>query len=755
MKAIRVLLSLIGVLLLLIVAAVVIIPLVVDPNDFKPQISQLVQERTGRELQIPGEIDLSIFPWLALELGEVQLSNAEGFGKEPFARVGGAEIRVKLLPLLERNLEIDTVVLNGLQLNLIRTEDGQTNWQDLVAAAQEPAAEPEPAPSEEPGVPIAAFAIGGVQVKDARIVWADHMADQRLILDDLRIQSGTIEPRKPVNFEVEFDLENQQPELATHTILTGELSANPELTNFKLSDLTLQVQLLEGPDNLQGNLELQSLVQANTTTQIYQIEDLQIQAKLQGQAVPGGHIQTTLSGGAVANLEAGTMDVRDLLLSLYGLELKGGLQGTQILTNPQFTGKFTVVPFSPRELLQSLGQEIPNTADASVLQRSTLNFGLQGTTQQVEISNLKMQLDDSTLTGSAQVKNFTDPAIQFALNLDAIDLDRYLPPPTEGPSESAPPPPAEATAAAAAELPVETLRELNMNGTAQVGRLKAGGLTAEDIKLTVKAKEGKLNTTQKVGSFYQGNYSSSATLDVSRSEVALWSVEEELKGVQAGPMLADLLGEKRLSGTTELTAHLKGRGVTADQLKANTQGTVSFAFQDGAVHGINIARIIREAQARLKGEALPASAEENKTDFTILSGSLQIADGIVRNDDLTAKSPLLRVTGEGQVNLVTEQVDYLIKPVLVKTLEGQGGTELEELKGIPIPIRVVGDLDSPSYKLDTEALVDATARAKIEEEKVKAKEKVEKKLQETIREKLGGDEETQQKVEDLFKGFLR
>jgi len=330
------------------------------------------------------------------------------------------------------------------------------------------------------------------------------------------------------------------------------------------------------------------------------------------------------------------------------------------------------------------------------------------------------------------------PAVRFALALNGINVDRYLPPRPES-SEDAPaaaPLPAEAAAAKTVELPLEQLRTLDVDGTLQIGDLEVNSIKAGDVRVTIKAKDGQLKAEQKIGRFYQGSLNSELGLDA-RSDNPAWSLAQELQGVQMEPLLKDTQGdEAKLAGTAELSVDLKGRGLDPDRAKKTASGNVVFAFRDGAILGFNLARVIREALATLSGKPLPPSAEPNKTDFSEILGSATVDGGIVRNDDLRAKSPLLRVEGQGQVDLVGEQVDYLIKPVLVGTLQGQGGTEIDKLKGIPIPVRFVGDLYAPSWKLDLAAAASAAQKAKLEEAKKDVKRKLERKLQETLRDKF-------------------
>ena len=118
-------------------------------------------------------------------------------------------------------------------------------------------------------------------------------------------------------------------------------------------------------------------------------------------------------------------------------------------------------------------------------------------------------------------------------------------------------------------------------------------------------------------------------------------------------------------------------------------------------------------------EPVESGERDPKTDFSELSISGVFQQGVLTSDDLLLLSPLLRVTGKGQLNLVDETIDYLVKPTIVGSLEGQGRQGLDALSGIPIPIKLTGNLYEPDIGIDIMAAVTATQKAKIDEEKDK------------------------------------
>ena len=163
-------------LLILILIAAVTFAFIFNPNDYKDDVITLFKENTGRQLSIPGDISLSLFPWIGLELGKIEVSNAKGFAKKPFAKMTRLQVRAKLWPLLQQRLEADTLVIEGLNLNLEKNKHGKTNWDDLLqttksAPSQSKAPTSAQTQTKKSDAKInlhAAFAINGIKIKQAK-----------------------------------------------------------------------------------------------------------------------------------------------------------------------------------------------------------------------------------------------------------------------------------------------------------------------------------------------------------------------------------------------------------------------------------------------------------------------------------------------------------------------------------------------------------------------------------------------------------
>ena len=170
-------------------------------------------------------------------------------------------------------------------------------------------------------------------------------------------------------------------------------------------------------------------------------------------------------------------------------------------------------------------------------------------------------------------------------------------------------------------------------------------------------------------------------------------------------------------------------GRTVGAAKKALDGKLAFNLSDGAVKGFNLGQIMRSGQALLARQ-MPAAATTEATDFAELRGSGVIVDGVIKSDDLTAKNPLLRLEGAGEVNLVNETINYLAKPTLVNTAGGQGGKELANLSGIAVPIRISGNLYTPKVSIDWQSALKQQAVTELREKLGVSEEVVREKREE-------------------------
>ncbi len=688
------LLALVGIL----VIAGLIVANVFNPNDYKGRIVELVKEKTGRELSIDKDIGLTLFPRLGVELGGVTLANAPGFGDRPFARVGDARVSVKLLPLLSRRVEIDTVTVDGLTLNLATDKSGRNNWDDLAGKGAREENETESADGAAPA--IESISVGGLEISDVVVNYTDQRSGASQQLDLKRLRTGEIAPGGDIPVELVVVAKTTQPAMDVTLDASATLKLAESLRRFEMPDLRARIQA-------------------------------------RGDGMPTKGVDADLSAALIFDQSRDSFSVKNLVLKRDDLNLSGAISGSGLSDKQQISGHFELAPFNLKKLLGELGIAL-ETRDPKALSRFGLSLKLDKSPTLTSLSDLKARLDDSTLTGGASLGGGEHPPVRFKLNVDTIDADRYLPPAAKAGGGKTP----GAATAKAPELPLKMLRGLNVDGSLNVASLKLNGLKLRNAVLGLKAKNGVVQIKPFAAKLYHGSLKVTASMNV-QGKQPRFSVDKRLAGVKIGPLLKDLTGDDPLiTGAANLSAKLKTRGLDDKVMRRNLNGRAGFSFTDGAVQGYDLAGIIRQAMAALKGKSVKSTGPK-KTDFAELKGSLKVTNGVARNNDFSAKSPFLRVKGKGTIDLANETLDYLLTTKLVGSVKGQGGDDLDKLKGVPIPVRVSGAFSDPSIKPDLESILKEVAKRKLLD---KVKEKAGGKLGDALKKGAGAG------LGDLLKG---
>lgn len=308
------------------VVGVAIFIITFDANHYKPQIIEVVKAKTGRDLALDGDLGFSIYPNISLTLNRVALSNAAGFGDGNFAEAQSGQVFVELMPLLQKELKVSEVQLDGLKLDLKRNKQGVTNWADLLPAND---GKQDENVNEVLAKLLANFTVAGVSVKDSQVSWQDDLSGQRLTLNPLNLKTGQLRPGKPVSIKLATHLKQNQPsvDMQLDGSTTAKLDNNEQ--SFSLSGFNFKVRakgLPEAADTL--NAHIVGDVSGNLFSQGFKITGLQLDADLQsGQH---GAVKAKVSGNVAGNLNNQQFNVPDLradVQSVMGnVQASGNLQ---------------------------------------------------------------------------------------------------------------------------------------------------------------------------------------------------------------------------------------------------------------------------------------------------------------------------------------------------------------------------------------------------------------------------------------------
>jgi AsmA protein len=336
-------------------------------------------------------------------------------------------------------------------------------------------------------------------------------------------------------------------------------------------------------------------------------------------------------------------------------------------------------------------------------------------------ADLTAKFDETTIKAKAAMTKFAAPHYGFDVDVDKINLDRYL-----VASPKAKPAPG-AGAKVDVDVPVDLsgLKGLSADGKLAVGALQVQGLKLTEVRTQLRAAGGRAELAPHSAKLYEGTLAGALTLNASGNRIAL---KEALSNVAIGPLVKDAAGRDALEGRGNIALDVTAAGDTVNAMKKALAGTARVALRDGALKGINLTEALRKTRAAFgsKSAQQQPSDTAQRTDFSEMTASFVIKNGVARNDDLDVKAPVLRLGGAGDIDIGNSRLNYVAKATVVATSKGQGGADLDHLAGLTIPVKLTGPFDAPKYEIDYGALASQAAKAK-------ATEKVQEKLKDLLR----------------------
>ncbi len=772
-----------------------------NPNDYKDQIARLVQDKTGRSIEFAGPISVTLFPWLGATLKDVSVGNAPGFDEKTMLKAKTVEVKAALLPLLKGKFEIGTLVLDDATIHLARDRNGVTNWADLIAhQSRASSAVAKPADGQASPPSLRSLAIGGIAINNATLDWRDALTGQTLALQQLNLQSGAVNFGQAINLSLSFSYglqDRAMGALSGAVRLDGSVTMDAALQHLAAKSLKFEASLVPGvgaPATLpkQTKITLQSPeldldlsqqmavmpafsfdvdvergfglthaalnsagdVRANWRQGVYSIKNMTLAGGIQGLATHTGELKFSAAGGVNATIPPGNaaqarIDLTNWQLESTPLVLKTTLKINGLGKDMTITGPLSLLPFNPRELASAWHYRVPPMQSSNALTQCALTGDIFATPAQALLNNLVFNLDGHEIKGSAGLADIKSQKIYARLTGGNWDMNAYLPPGSAAKSADI----AEQTVGAAGahgnlaktnpvgdvpiDLPIPALRALNADIELNLAQISYQKYQLNQLAMILVAQGGKIALNQLNFNAFDGAVQTQAALDV-RSAIPDWQLGLVGKNIALQPALMAVMGEARVSGVGDINFDGRAQGNSLNKLKASLEGKTNFALKNGKIKGIDLGYLLRSAQARLQGDTAAVPAEE-ATDFSTMTASALIANGVAHNDDLQAASPLFRVTGAGDVDLARETINYVLNAIIVNTATGQEGKALDKLKQLTVPIKITGTFAKPKFGIDMQAVL-----------KDQAKQKVENKINQELDKRLGTGAEP---VKNLLKGL--
>jgi AsmA protein len=745
-----------------------------DANNYKPQIIEQVEKTTGRTFTIDGDINLSVFPWVGLKVESVALGNEKGFNAKQFAAIKQLDVKVNVLPLLKKEVQINTIRLHGLDVSLEVAKDSSNNWSSLaqaeeegeaVAEAEEPVAKTEkPATGEEGALPLAALKVEGFEFVDAVIRYDDRSSKTNATVSELNLTTSAITFDEPVDVQFGARIENNQPAIDTNLNLSTQLTFNKELTVFNLHDFVFTI-----------------LAKANEF--IPQQEEIEIRSD----------IDVTMDDQRIV--------LKQLQLSALGTTTLADITVSQFKQTPVIQGGIEVQPFNARDVAKRVAVELPEMSRADALHNVAIKTKVKLQGEKLQADDFKLSLDDSTMSGWLQVLNISKQQLRYDLAFDHLNINDYLPPVVAAADDTAVSDTDKAPAGAGQgaaqeqatgdekiELPLELMRKLDVQGDFRIAALTAREYDIKQFLMTTRAQAGDISIKPLSMQLLQGTVSSAVNVNV-KKDIPAYAIDLDVNQVQLGPIanpfLDGIMGDKPLSmkGAANVVMDVKTTGETVNQLKQASKGQIILDMKETEVNGFDPEYYMRSSVASylenkgfgLSKTVMGSYSPREVTVFDKIHSTVNLADGKARTDDFLMDSKRVQVTAKGHVDIMQDKVD-----VITATKLPRGKTAVEKLLDEPLYVHVHGPFTALEYDIDTDRLKKSTtdvlekeakakldaekqrlkaeAKAKVEAEKQRLKEKAEaeqRRAEEKARQELKKEtDKYEDKLKDKLKGLF-
>ncbi len=665
------------------------------PQDVvRDQVTSLVREQTGRTLTVRGKTSFQLFPAVGVELGDVTLSGPPEMKGPPMLRMASLTLNLKLMPLFSRQIEIERFVLGQPVFDLRVDEQGRRNWDfarkqaargDAVkAVAQAPRFVQAQAGGLGGGL-VEEIRLGEVRIVDGVVIYADATTGTRQQLDAVNVSLTQERLSEPLNAEGDLVWRGEA------VALKGQLASVSAVTRGGPSAVAAEISSRHAKGSYNGRVVFGDAVSADGDVK-GDTPSVRALAAWVGNALPHGKGLGPASVTGHIKYQGDVLTFSKTRFALDGMNGQGNGSVSFKGARPYLRAAFAL---DKLDLNAYRGPAGPPPAARQ--QRAPQQPRPQGSAPKPGQSLTDFIKDLNQTEPKPEVRAWSERALDLT-GLKAIDADVNV---------------------NAGALHFDQIR---VGKSSVQAALKNGLLTANLTRLAL----------------YGGGGTGRITLNGARAVPAL-AAAFDIRGVSALPFLKDAMQFDWVSGKANLAVNLSGSGRSESQIVRTLQGNGSLLFTDGAIEGVNIPAMIRGIkQGQFRGWDRDQGL---KTDFSRLSGSFTMQGGVATNSDLSLTGPLVRMTGQGVVNVPLEQLDFSLTPRLVASLEGQGSQQ--QLDGLVVPVRVHGPWAKPRITPDLQKILENPELAK------DAVDKVGKTIKQLKDKKITGKD-----VEQILQGVL-
>ena len=607
---IKTFLKVIAGLVVLIVIAVAGFVYTFDANNYKEEITELAESVTGRTIRIAGDMAISLYPWIGIKISEVTIENTPEFSNKTFATIGQFDVRIKFIPLLQKRLDIDKLVLHRLVANFEINSAGENNWSDVAGLS-----ETDDMKSE---FGLTGLSVGGIDLADSSVSWLDVNTGKQLKVSKMSMSTKAINQGQPLPVELKALVESNQPEWMAAINAKAKLEFNEDAAVFDVNGLKMSVNAL-----------------------------------LPGTGM--GKVKIAMVTDSTINLQTQTAKLSKAKLGAFGLVTGGTFDVENIFSVPVIQGPIKVKTFDMATLAKHLKFDMPQMANEQSLNQISLTALFKTDFDTVQLDNIAANIDESKVKGFMSIAVKSQPEVRYQLKADKINLDDYRIIGNEVDK---------------GKLPLDFIRAADIEGVLDVETASLNEIELQQLHIASNIENDLLKVNPITMRMNEAEVRAAMQLDA--REIPAVSLTVEVRQVDANDsinlLLNNIIGDEAptLKGLANVDVNLNAAGSNVTELKTSAKGTVKLAMDKVSITGIDFdhashAVVVDYAERNDFKVSRTFNAEyvpDSTTEFNSLSASFKVSKGRLVNNDLLMVSDQVNVTGSGNIDFINAKLEY-------------------------------------------------------------------------------------------------
>ncbi len=472
----------------LLLALLIVIKIMLDPNALKPELQKQVKLLTGLQLELQGDISLKFYPWFGIKLGPASLGSPQGF-KHKLASVEKLSLETRLLPLLQGKIDAKSMEIEGLDLNIVRNAEGRWNFQ-LMPVKKVSVHEDEVIVDTIQGDQyIFSYLIRGLDLKNASARVIDEMYGQRYEIRNCVVSAHDVESGKPFDSLISFDGSSTQPRLSGSVQLRSMVSMFPQALRFVFDDVKLDANVeAQGLPFTKAGLALSMDTQILAQQGVFDLTRLDADAVVNGGFF-GKEAHAYLHGTGSLDLQEGVAETHLTQLDSLGLKSEVTASATNVLQDPQLTAQVRTNTFDLKKVLGGCGLRPEWMDRVEGLDRCSYDGTVLLNKKTLKLDTTALHVDDAALQVKASLDLPDGRGVDLAVSGSRFDFCRVLPHAAQGKQGK--------SASVVKEHSAKESRQLSLHdyhGTLQLelGDLLCGKESVGRLDLKASLSEGKL-----------------------------------------------------------------------------------------------------------------------------------------------------------------------------------------------------------------------------------------------------------------------